>query len=161
MQLFLNSIASVVPSISDQNKQVSQTEMAESVKSTQKGQSPACDGLTISFHLHVWDILEDALFKLFNSCIEQEKLSNNLKQGLICLFLKPGKDVSSLENWRLITLLNIDYKILAQICVKKTTKKSSVRFKQATCQRDTSAQTSDCFTAAHSVGCPQRFLGFL
>ncbi len=42
-----------------------------------------------------------------------------MKQGLICLIPKPNKDSSLLDNWRPITLLNSDYKILASVYAEK------------------------------------------
>lgn len=45
-----------------------------------------------------------------------------MKQGSICLILKPSKDPLVIENWRPITLLNIDYKILAQIFARRLKK---------------------------------------
>ncbi len=38
-----------------------------------------------------------------------------MKQGLIVLIQKPNKDIFNLDNWRPISLLNIDYKILAAV----------------------------------------------
>ncbi len=42
-----------------------------------------------------------------------------MTQGVINLIPKPQKDHSQLENWRPISLLNNDYKILAMIFAKK------------------------------------------
>ncbi len=42
-----------------------------------------------------------------------------MTQGVINLIPKPQKDQSQLENWRPISLLNNDYKILARIFAKK------------------------------------------
>ncbi len=42
-----------------------------------------------------------------------------MTQGVIHLIPKPQKDLSQLENWRPISLLNNDYKILAMIFAKK------------------------------------------
>ncbi len=42
-------------------------------------------------------------------------LSHTMKQGVIILIPKPGKDPKILDNLRPITLLNNDYKLLAHI----------------------------------------------
>lgn len=42
-----------------------------------------------------------------------------MKQGTICLIPKPEKDPLFIENWRPITLLNVDYKILASVLAKR------------------------------------------
>lgn len=42
-----------------------------------------------------------------------------MKQGTICLIPKPEKDPMLIENWRPMTLLNVDYKIFASIFAKR------------------------------------------
>ena len=42
-----------------------------------------------------------------------------LTQGLIPLIPKPNKDPLFIDNWRPISLLNIDYKIFASIIAKR------------------------------------------
>jgi len=42
-----------------------------------------------------------------------------MKQGLITLIPKPNKDTFSLDNWRPLTLLNSDYKILAAVYARR------------------------------------------
>lgn len=43
------------------------------------------------------------------------KVSTTMKQGVILLIPKPDKDKLLMENWPSITLLTIDYKILASV----------------------------------------------
>ena len=42
------------------------------------------------------------------------ELSVSQKQAVITLIEKPGKDRSFIENWRPISLLNVDYKIMTK-----------------------------------------------
>ena len=42
-----------------------------------------------------------------------------MKQGLVTLIPKPNKDTLIIDNWRGITLLNNDYKILAFLLAKR------------------------------------------
>ena len=42
-----------------------------------------------------------------------------MKLGIITLIPKPNKDVTSLDNWRPITLLCNDYKILAHVFAER------------------------------------------
>lgn len=46
-------------------------------------------------------------------CIEREELTATMKQGLITLIPKSGKDKRKLDNLRPITLLNTDFKVLS------------------------------------------------
>ena len=42
-------------------------------------------------------------------------MTTTMKQGIISLIPKPGKDAHCIDNWRPISLLTIDYKILALV----------------------------------------------
>ena len=42
-------------------------------------------------------------------------MTTTMKQGIILLLPKPGKDADCIDNWRPISLLTIDYKILALV----------------------------------------------
>jgi len=59
------------------------------------------------------------LFKALLDCIQTGSLSNTMKQGIITLIPKPNKDITFLDNWRPITLLCTDYKILAHVFAER------------------------------------------
>lgn len=65
------------------------------------------------------DNLSPFLLKVFDVSFDLEVLPPTMTQGVITLIPKPNKDKECLENWRPITLLNNDYKILALILAKK------------------------------------------
>ena len=50
---------------------------------------------------------------MYEECISQKEMSTTMKQGIISLIPKPDKDILLIDNWRPITLLTIDYKILS------------------------------------------------
>lgn len=77
-----------------------------------KGKSPGMDGLPIEFYLGFWSIIETPLFEMIEECLDKEEMTTTMKQGIITLIPKSDKDLLSLDNWRPITLLNVDYKIL-------------------------------------------------
>ncbi len=84
-----------------------------------KVQSTGPDGLSIEFYQHFWYILEEPLFLMFNNCIKKKELATTMKQGLISLIPKPDKDPLQIDNWRPITLLNTDYKLIALIYARR------------------------------------------
>lgn len=55
------------------------------------------------------------LYKAFTDCISAGNLSPTMKHGLITLIPKPNKNNLLLDNWRPITLLCNDYKLLAHV----------------------------------------------
>lgn len=74
--------------------------------------APGIDGLTVEFYRTFWPFLKHFAVKVFNNCYVKEELSNMQKIGLISLIYKKN-DPLSLDNYRPITLLNIDTKIIA------------------------------------------------
>ena len=87
-----------------------------------KGKSPCNDGLSVEFYLIFWDIIVDPLLELFKECLDRKEMSISMKQGVITLIPKPDKDHLLIENWRPITLLNIDYKMFSLVYAKRLKK---------------------------------------
>ena len=78
------------------------------------GKSPGSDGLTTEFFKIFWNTIKSFYINSINYSYENGKLTDLQKQGVISLLHKKGKDLSSLNNWRPISLLNIDYKITSK-----------------------------------------------
>ena len=76
--------------------------------------SPGNDGITIEFYRHFWDAISLPLIQCFNFSYDHGELSNSQRQAIICLLEKAGKDRQYIKNWRPISLLNVDYKILTK-----------------------------------------------
>ena len=58
----------------------------------------------------------------FNSAHEERELSVSQRRGVIRLIPKENTDTRELSNWRLITLLNVDYKILSKAIASRIEK---------------------------------------
>jgi len=88
--------------------------LKEIVDSFSLGKSPGSDGLPIEFYQTFWTKISKYLINSYNDVINNGYLGFSQKQGVISLIPKKGKDPKKLKNWRPITLLNIDYKILTK-----------------------------------------------
>ena len=79
-----------------------------------KNKSPGNDGLTYEFYDKFWNIISNILIKSYHAAFEKGELTVSQRQAIITLLEKPGKDRQLLKNWRPISLLNLDYKILSK-----------------------------------------------
>ena len=74
--------------------------------------SPGVDGLTANFYRHFWEDISEFIFQTFLEILNSHTLTTSMKQGIIILIPKLGKDPTILDNRRPITLLTTDYKLL-------------------------------------------------
>lgn len=121
---YLQQIENYIPQISNEFKvlceaPISLNEIRDAMKLMKKGKSPGSDGLTLEFFIHFWEFLEQPFLLMLQECLENETMTPTMKQGVISLIPKPDKDPTIIDNWRPITLLNFDYKLLASIFAKR------------------------------------------
>jgi len=83
--------------------------------------SPGTDGLTPEFYRYFFGSIGPELLKVINCIVENNMLPVSMSQGMITLVPKKG-DKCNLQNWRPITLLNTDYKIISKILAGRLTK---------------------------------------
>ena len=83
--------------------------------------SPGSDGLTVEFYRKFWPKIGDFLVNSLNHSYEKGELSSSQKHSILSLIYKKG-DPNNIENWRPISLLNIDYKIATR-CLSKRLQK--------------------------------------
>ena len=89
-------------------------EVEKSMKLMQLNKSPGEDGLPIEFYRAFWHEIKNYLFNSYKYSLENGNLSITQKRGVISLLPKKN-DLLLLKNWRPLTLLNVDYKILAKV----------------------------------------------
>ena len=94
--------------------EISENELLTTLKTFRKSKSPGLDGITAEFYLQFWDELKLKLFTVYTDSFVLGILPESLRTGVITLLQKKGKDRLDIANWRPITLLNIDYKLLTK-----------------------------------------------
>ena len=73
------------------------------------------DGIPIEFYRKFWHLISEPFTKCAHECFEKGEMSRSQKQAVITLIEKKGKDRSFLENWRPISLVNVDAKIMSKV----------------------------------------------
>ena len=80
----------------------------------QNNKSPGSDGITTEFYKIFWSDIKSYYVKSLNYSFENGDMTVMQKQGLISLLPKKNNDLGNLNNWRPLTLLNTDYKIVTK-----------------------------------------------
>ena len=88
----------------------------------QLGKTPGNDGIPVEFYNIFWPLTGKFLISFFNEAFDNKEMSSSQKQVLIILIEKKGKDRNYLENWKPISLINIDAKIASKVIAARITK---------------------------------------
>ena len=97
-------------------------ELKEAVSSFSDNKTPGEDGFTKEFYESFYDLIWRDLLNSYNAAFQSGSLSISQRRGIITLIPKADGDLTELSNWRPISLLNIDYKILTKALAKRIEK---------------------------------------
>ena len=115
-QKFLSNISKTlsVDSKEHLDKDITFEELGYSVQNMKQNKSPGPDGITSEFYQTFWPLIGPIFHKIINKAFVEDEMTFTQYQALITLLYKKGirEDV---KNWRPISLLNCDYKIITKI----------------------------------------------
>ena len=97
------------------DEEISEQEVILALKSFSNNKSPGNDGLREEFWETFWEELKQTFMNLLNQAKKRKKLVTSQRQAVTKLLEKKVKDKRLISNWRPISLLNVDYKIISKI----------------------------------------------
>lgn len=118
LDALLSSILLPTLSVTQQetlDKQITNMEVISAIKSLKLHKRPGPDGYSATFYKHFTTLLAPLMTNAFNSLLEGCAFNAESLLASISMIPKPHADDTSWSNYRPISILNIDIKILAKI----------------------------------------------
>jgi hypothetical protein len=118
-QAKLDKILEKAPKLTENQRELTKglityKECLNALKSLSNGKTPGQDGLTTDFYKIFWNDINNLVLDSINHSFIKNEMSQDQRSGIITLSPKINKLRQFLRNWRPITLLTVDYKLLAK-----------------------------------------------
>ena len=107
-----------IPKLSEDKEKLCEEEK-DSLKTMQNDKFPGNDGLTKKIYETFWTELNEIFIDSVSEIKEKRHLNTTQRQTIIRLIEKKEKDKRFIQNWRLISLLNADLKIISKVLSEK------------------------------------------
>ena len=121
---FFPQVNNSLEKLNDQEKdscegKITERECLSVLKEMPNSKSPGSDGFTSEFFKFFWKDIKVFLVRSINCGYDKGLLSTTQRQAIIQCIPKEDKSRLYLDNWRPISLLNIDYKIASGVIAQR------------------------------------------
>lgn len=93
---------------------ITEKECLNALKDMDNGKNPGLDGFPADFYKFFWLNIKELVLSSLNYAFTSEKMSKDQRIGIITLIPQKDKIRTILKNWRPISLLTVDYKLIAK-----------------------------------------------
>ena len=97
-------------------------ECKRALNSMSNQKTPGSDGLPKEFYVFAFPYIGDSFVNFLNHSLDVGVLAPSQRKGLITLICKDTNNAHTLKNWRPISLLNTDYKMLSKVLTNRLNK---------------------------------------
>lgn len=101
---------------------ITKDEILLALRDMENNKSPGSDGLTKEFYSTFSSILIDPLVEVVNTVYNDGHLSDSQKLSYITLICKDPENSTNVKNYRPISLLNYDYKLISKVITNRVKK---------------------------------------
>ena len=101
------------------DREISRMEVMEAIEGLKSGKSPGSDGIGIEFYKVYKEQMASILVEVFRETEKTGIVQGRMVEGVITLVFKKKGSKLDLQNYRPISLLNVDYKILAKVLANR------------------------------------------
>lgn len=98
---------------------ITELEIGTAIDQLKNGKCPGIDGLPAEFYKVFKAVLCPILNELYTDIFRKGNLTNSMKKGMVKIIYKRKGDKGDLKNYRPLSMLNTDYKILAKVLANR------------------------------------------
>ena len=100
------------------DRDVTEEEIFKVIKQLKLNKSPGDDGIVSEFYICYWYLIKEEFTKVIKYIFLSNTLAPSQQRAMLTLLYKKGER-EDITNWRPISLLNVDYKIITKILAER------------------------------------------
>ncbi|KAJ1118887.1 hypothetical protein NDU88_007074 [Pleurodeles waltl] len=118
LSLILQNI-NIIDSAATLDGPITSEELRLALSQKARGKTPGSDGLPMEYYSSLSAHLLQPLIEVFNEARNRKQLPDSMREALIVVLPKPGRDPLDVKSYRPLSLLNTDCKLLGKILANR------------------------------------------